>query len=96
MPYIKSEDRKLIDDEIDDLVGQLMSFNENEIEGILNYVITQIINKTMLSYGKWRYYKINRVMGILECVKQEFYRRLAGPYENKAIEKNGDLRYYES
>jgi len=30
-------------------------------------------------------------MGVLECVKQEFYRRRAVPYEEEKIEENGDI-----
>ena len=31
---------------------------------------------------------------MLECVKQEFYRRLASPYEDECISKNGDIDVY--
>jgi hypothetical protein len=37
------------------------------------------------------YKSINDVIGVLECVKQEFYRRIAVPYEDKKIEQNGDI-----
>lgn len=30
-------------------------------------------------------------MGVLECVKQEYYRRVAIPYEDQAKERNGDV-----
>ena len=30
-------------------------------------------------------------MGVLDCVKQEFYRRKLAPYEDVAIQKNGDI-----
>ena len=30
-------------------------------------------------------------MGVLECCKLEFYRRVAAPYEDIKIEENGDV-----
>jgi hypothetical protein len=30
-------------------------------------------------------------MGVLECVKQEYYRRVASLYEDQAKERNGDV-----
>jgi hypothetical protein len=41
--------------------------------------------------GHWDYRRINEVMGALECAKQEFYRRVAVPYEDKKIKENGDV-----
>ena len=37
------------------------------------------------------YAACNTVIGALECAKLELYRRIIGPYEDKAIEKNGDI-----
>ena len=34
---------------------------------------------------------INKIMGILECVKSEFCRRHAAPYEDLKIKENGDI-----
>ena len=61
--------------------------------GELNYVLTTQI----LDYlndpdeGTINYTKYNAVMGVLECIKQELYRRLIVPYENKKITENGDV-----
>ena len=38
-----------------------------------------------------RYFYLNRAMGVLECIKQEFYRRVAAPYEDIKIVENGDV-----
>lgn len=43
----------------------------------------------MLNGGK--YDSLNAVIGVLECAKQEFYRRAAVPYENQKITENGDV-----
>lgn len=31
------------------------------------------------------------ILGVLECVKLELYRRVAAPYEDRKIEENGDV-----
>lgn len=58
--------------------------------GELNYQITrQVLN--YLDYSGKSYRTINEVMGVLECVKQELYRRMVGPYEDQKIAENGDV-----
>ena len=37
------------------------------------------------------YHAYNEIIGVLECVKQEFYRRMVAPYEDKKCEENGDV-----
>lgn len=58
--------------------------------GELNYEITMKIIK-YLEHKELSYQTINDIMGALEGAKQEFYRRVAIPYENKKIEENGDV-----
>jgi hypothetical protein len=80
MPYIKQSDRKeLAEDPKRDI----------ENEGELNYVITEMI----FHYFKEKpnYQSINAIVGALESAKLEFYRRVAGPYEDKKIKENGDV-----
>lgn len=55
-----------------------------ETAGELNYVIT----KACLYYlGPWgednplSYDRLNEIVGVLECAKLEFYRRLVSPHE---------------
>jgi hypothetical protein len=33
--------------------------------------------------------------GVLENIKQEFYRRAAAPYEDRKINQNGDVKEYK-
>jgi hypothetical protein len=42
-----------------------------------------------VSYGK-----IAIITGVLENIKQEFYRRIASSYEDKKILENGDIKEY--
>lgn len=82
MPYIKKEDRDF-----------LITFTGTESPssaGELNYCITSMIlgyqDKNKLSYKT-----INEIVGVLECAKQEYYRRVAVPYEESKIRENGDV-----
>jgi len=38
-----------------------------------------------------RYASLNEVIGVLECVKQEFYRKKVVPYEKRKIKENSDV-----
>lgn len=79
MPYIKREQR----DEF--------SFSAvPETEGELNYCFT-VLALAYLKDKKLSYRLINDVLGALEGAKQEFYRRVAIPYEDKKIVENGDV-----
>ena len=44
--------------------------------------------------GKASYSKLAVITGVLENIKQEFYRRVGEPYEDKKIRENGDIREY--
>ena len=70
-------------------------FDDDEIEGALNFVLTTIANRVMKPESGWRYYAINRTIGVLEAVKAEFLRRVAGPYEEDAVDINGDIDVYQ-
>lgn len=84
MPYITSGRR--LDLVVPGLVGAVGA------PGVLNYVITKLcleylrINKA--SYGTY-----NAIIGVLECVKQELYRRAVAPYEDRKLNENGDVGY---
>ncbi len=58
--------------------------------GQLNFLITKLCVQ-YLSANDLSYQRINDVMGALECAKQEFYIRVAIPYEQKKWKANGDV-----
>jgi len=87
MPYIKPEKREKYEEIIGKLVGILKSLSPEEVDGELNYVITKILKEVY----PLRYYHINKAIGVLECIKQEYYRRVAAPYEDQKIKENGDV-----
>ena len=86
MPYIKAEHRPEIDEEVKPLAEML-----GADVGKLNYAITTLLIETIKIQGGPNYGRINALMGTLSCVKAEFYRRMAAPYEDKKIEENGDV-----
>jgi hypothetical protein len=59
--------------------------------GEINYCFSRILAKSM---GQISYSKIAMITGVLENVKQEFYRRIATSYEDKKIIENGDIKEY--
>ena len=58
--------------------------------GELNYAITQLCAQ-FVKDRDLSYQTINDVLGALEGAKQEFYRRVAVPYENSKLALNGDV-----
>ena len=86
MPYIKTEDRH----KFDLVVGELLEA-PIATTGELNYLITTLCQAFMLT-RKESYDNHNAVMGVLECVKQEWYRRSTAKYEDVKIAENGDVR----
>jgi hypothetical protein len=44
--------------------------------------------------GDVSYPKIAMITGVLENIKQEFYRRAAAKYEDQKIVSNGDIPEY--
>jgi len=97
MPYINENARSELDDCINNMVECLTHGNDVSNEefttllGEINYSFTRILAKSM---GQVSYSKIAMVTGVLENVKQEFYRRIASGYEDKKIVQNGDIKEY--
>jgi hypothetical protein len=59
--------------------------------GELNFCITRMCLEYTGANWSPNYALFNEIIGVLECVKQEFYRRAVAPYEDKKIEENGDV-----
>jgi hypothetical protein len=87
VPYIRQEDRPRYDKTVNTLITLLKERPVESVDGDINYVFTRIIKEVY----PLRYFHINRAMGVLECIKQEFYRRVAAPYEDIKIKENGDV-----
>ena len=66
------------------------------MEGNLNYVFTRLLLSVYGDKDTTRYSNINDAMGLLECVKQEFYRKVAAPYEDQKEFDNGGIARIDS
>lgn len=98
MPYITATKRDVLDPIIEDLRKSLVSLalddENNTHAGNLNYIFTKLL---MISYGTkddTSYANINQAIGVVECVKQEFYRKVAAPYEDVKEDENGPISPY--
>ena len=89
MPYIQQGIRTGLEVEINQLTRAIAA-RDGQVSkaGIVNYTITSIL---MRVYNPGRYSEWNEVIGILECVKQELYRRGVAVYEDRKIKEKGDL-----
>lgn len=89
MPYINRNERQQYQ-EILSRLAALIPADRAKRPGHMNYAISLLINKV---YGPaLRYADHNEVVGLLNCVQQEFYRRFTAPYEDLKIEEQGDLQ----
>lgn len=83
-PYIPKGERPNIIEKIEKLISNINN------AGQLNFTITKLCHEYLKKIGI-RYQNLNEVIGVIECVKQELYRRVIANYEDKAIERNGDV-----
>ena len=90
MPYIPQADRARLDVYTGARWALTKSGLQDPKPGELNYMLTRIILAYLDTAGM-NYATLNTVMGVLECVKQELYRRVAVPYEDKKRTENGDV-----
>jgi len=102
MPYIKATDRPYIDTYLNPLIDCLNVGDKSDIDGELNYAISRIVSEVLgpeihengRRREEWKYKDIGRAVLVFECAKLEFYRRVAVPKEDRAVDKNGDLPSY--
>lgn len=90
MPYIKKEEReelKLLVKAIEDEVKK-----GKMTPGKMDYLITKMIHAYLRQKGL-NFSNISEVIGVLEAVKTEFYRRVVAPYEDEKIKDNGDVKF---
>lgn len=100
MPYIKEEERQELDSCIDQMIicirENKTSFNNprdfQNYLGRINYCFSRILGGLMKEPS---YNKVAMITGVLENIKQEFYRRVASSYEDKKIIENGDIKEYK-
>lgn len=95
MPYIVKDQRNVLDSRIEGLIDRVLedkTIPADKRLGVVNYIVSRI---TMGILQPSNYGEMASAIGTLECAKLEMYRRLIGPYEDKAIKKNGDIEEYQ-
>jgi hypothetical protein len=102
MPYVKPEYRTALDPAIRDLAERIADLcrrmpDETAFAGLLNYACTSVAMQVVEArFGRIRYGTIATVTGVFKNIADEFYRRVAAPYEDRQIEVNGDVPAYEA
>ena len=90
MPYIPQQDRLNFEQALVTLEDDLTAIGTKPlVVGELNYVISSLIWRIFDQLPS--YTLANDLVGVLECVKQEFIRRRLNGYEDEKILENGDL-----
>jgi hypothetical protein len=84
MPYITQEQREKI---LLNINFQQLNINE---QGELNFLITKMCHH-YLKQKTIKYASINDIIGVLECAKLEFYRKIVADYEDIKEMENGSL-----
>ncbi len=87
MPYIKADKRTKYAPILKELTGILKALPSEEVDGEFNYIVTKMLREIY----PLRYFQINKAIGVLECIKLEYYRRVAAPYEDLKIRESGDV-----
>lgn len=87
MPYIKKEERPELDELLEPLIKTLEKVPPEEKDGKVCYVIFKLLKRIY----RGRFFNLNRALGVLNSVMQEFYRRIVAPHEDEKIKENGDV-----
>jgi hypothetical protein len=92
MPYISQDKRAMLEPalaKVFDALRQIQcDFPDDSFEGTMNYLFTTLLVR---SYTLNNYDEHNRVIGLLDCVKNEYYQRRVVPYERQKSFDNGDV-----
>jgi len=97
MPYIAPEQRQVLDPLIDALAERLAreareAGSDGAFAGLLNYAVTRLALAVVRHlFGGLRYWLIAALTGVFQNVAQEFYRRVAVPYEDRQKAQSGDV-----
>lgn len=86
MPYITQDARKKFTQYNLEHIGL-----ECESEGELNYVLTKICIGFLAKKSVIKYSFLNAIIGVLECCKLEFYRKIVSNYEQVKEKENGEI-----
>ena len=97
MSYISQATRPYFDKEIEALAQAVAKNTRDSVEDYsvvrtMEYVVTKLLCRIIkIKFGTISYRAIASFLGVLETTKQEFYRRVAVPFEDKQKGINGDV-----
>lgn len=100
MPYIPPRPRRELDPLIQALAQMIVQEadkleHEAAFAGLLNYTCTSLaLQIVQQRFGRLRYWLIALITGTFQNIAQEFYRRLAAPYEDQQLALHGDLNLF--
>lgn len=83
MPYIDIEQRKLIEKNL------IRPTTAGQLNYKIHLILEEYVNDNSASYQTY-----NDMVGALEAVKLELYRRSISMYEDRKIKENGDINFY--
>jgi CBS-domain-containing membrane protein len=97
------EYKQLLDSALKILAQTLDAVSDEDIEGVLNYTITDIVVRRMgrnkhsskASRNCWRNKLAARTSAVFGEAQAEFRRQIMAPYEDQCIAKNGDIEVYD-
>ena len=91
MPYLKYKNKEKIKVKgLEDLEEYYISLPAQEFAGAVNYLNFKLVKSWIEKNGK-KYWILALFIGTLICCVFEIYRRIIAPYEDNAIQRNGDV-----
>lgn len=87
MPYIDQKTRDELEPSLKPLLDKI---GINTKKGELTYILYSIALKYLNTHGR-SYQNISETVSSLADAENEMRRRILGPYEDQAIERNGDI-----
>src|SRR6266699_3000814 len=101
MPAIKAIRRTLYEPELQLLLSKVCELSDKPVgveDGDITYLITKIVVRFISCRGK-SYKSLKDADGILDTAREELYRQITAPYEDKKFKDNdpddsiyGDVR----
>lgn len=85
MPYLVEQEKEYFKELVDQIKRHAITK-----PGDLNYLIAELINQTCKDKSV-NYTLFNGIIGALECNKQEVYRKIIAPYEDRKESENGKV-----
>ena len=92
MPYIDPRIRPAIEPFVEQLANAIFAqVPQVSRAGAMNFAISRLIVQLYGNVDLQSYKAINEIVGVLECTKLEFFRRVAAPFEDGKMVEHGDV-----